>query len=103
MSLKVFSLQNNTPEEALAGMRRLIDIDHVFLVRDCYLQSNLMGPATQYQNAQGVPGVWCYFSEMSQPELAPWNYSPGTSSDSPRPLPVPEMPPVAYAHNECAS
>src|SRR5207247_7146085 len=26
VSLKVYSLQNNTPEEALAGMRRLIDV-----------------------------------------------------------------------------
>ncbi len=82
VKLKIFSLQANTPEEALAGMRRLIDVDKAFLVRDCYLESNLMGPATQYQNAQGVPGVWCYFSEMSQPALAPWNYSPGTSSDA---------------------
>jgi Periplasmic binding protein len=78
VSLKVFSLQNNTPEEALAGMRRLIDIDHVFLVRDCYLQSNLMGPAVQFENQRGVPGVWCFYSGVG-PELAPWNYAPGTN------------------------
>jgi hypothetical protein len=82
VQLKIFSLQANTPEEALAGMRRLVDVDKVFLVRDCYLESNLMGPATQYQNAQGIPGVWCYFSDMPQPQLAPWNFSPGTSSDA---------------------
>jgi len=82
VQLKIFSLQSNTPEEALAGMRRLIDVDKVFMVRDCYLESNLMGPATQYQNSAGVPGVWCYFSEMQQPQLAPWNFSPGTSSDA---------------------
>jgi hypothetical protein len=82
VKLKIFSLQSNTPEEALAGMRRLIDVDKAFLVRDCYLESNLMGPATQYQNAQGVPSVWCYFSEMSQPELSPWDFAPGTSSDA---------------------
>jgi hypothetical protein len=76
LELEVYSLQNNTPEEALAGMRRLIDVERVFAVRDCYLQSNLMGPAVQYQNQKGVPGIWCYFSEMG-PELAPWNYSPG--------------------------
>ena len=74
--LEVYSLQNQTPEEALAGMRRLIDVENVFLVRDCYLASNLLGPATQYQNQQGVPAVWCYFAEMGA-SLAPWNYSPG--------------------------
>lgn len=74
--LKIYSLQNQSPEEALAGMRRLIDVEKVFLVRDCYLQSSLMGPAAQYQNQQGVPAVWCSFSEMGS-ELAPWNYSPG--------------------------
>ena len=62
VNLDVFSLQQNSPEEALAGMRRLIDVDHVFLVRDCYLESNLMGAAVQYENQQGVPGVWCFFS-----------------------------------------
>jgi hypothetical protein len=76
LELKIYSLQNNTPEEALAAMRRLVDVEKVFLVRDCYLQSNLMGPAVQYQNQKGVPGVWCYFSEMGS-SLAPWNYSPG--------------------------
>jgi hypothetical protein len=73
----VFSLQANTPEEALAGMRRLIDVENDFLVRDCYLQSNLMGPATQYQNSKKVPGVWCFFAEMPYPDLAYWNFSPG--------------------------
>ncbi|MGH2693867.1 MAG: ABC transporter substrate-binding protein [Actinomycetota bacterium] len=77
VSVDIYSLQANTPEEALAGMRRLIDVENVFLVRDCYLQSNLMGAATQYQNAQGVPGVWCYFSEMPYPALAHWNFAPG--------------------------
>lgn len=78
VSLKIFSLQANTPEEALAGMRRLIDVENVFLVRDCYLQTSLMGPASQYQNKKGVPSVWCHFSEMPYPELAPWSYAPGT-------------------------
>ena len=78
VSLKVFSLQNNTPEEALAGMRRLIDVEHVFMVRDCYLQSNLMAAAVQYQNERGVPAVWCFYSGTG-PELAPWNYAPGTN------------------------
>lgn len=78
LSLRIFSLQANTPEEALAGMRRLIDVENVFMVRDCYLQSSLMGPANQYQNQQGVPAVWCHFSEMPYPELAPWNFGPGT-------------------------
>lgn len=78
VELKVLSLNANTQDEAAAAMRRLIDVEHVFLVRDCYLQSNLMGPATQYQNAKKVPGIWCYFSEMQYPRLAPWNYAPGT-------------------------
>lgn len=77
MTLDVFSMQANTPEEALGGMRRLIDVENVFLVRDCYLQSNLMGAAARYQNAQGVPAIWCHYSEMPFPDLAPWNFSPG--------------------------
>lgn len=77
VSLTVFSLQGNTQEEALAGMRRLIDVEKTFLARDCYLQSNLMGPATAYQNQKGVPGVWCFFSEMPYPKLATWNFAPG--------------------------
>jgi hypothetical protein len=82
IQLKIFSLQANTPEEALAGMRRLIDVDHSFLVRDCYLESNLMGPATQYQNSEQVPTVWCFFSSLPQPALAPWDFAPGTSTNA---------------------
>jgi len=78
VELKVLSLNQNTQDEAAAAMRRLIDVEHVFLVRDCYLESNLMGPATQYQNSKKVPGIWCYFSEMRYPTMAPWNYAPGT-------------------------
>jgi substrate-binding family protein len=78
VELKVLSLNQNTQDEAAASMRRLIDVDRVFLVRDCYLQSNLMGPATVYQNQNKVPGIWCYFSEMPYPRLAPYNYAPGT-------------------------
>ncbi len=77
VNLEVFSLQANTPEEALGGMRRLIDADNVFLVRDCYLQSGMMGPATEYQNARGVPGIWCHARGMPMPELDHWNLSPG--------------------------
>ncbi|MGH2723410.1 MAG: ABC transporter substrate-binding protein [Actinomycetota bacterium] len=77
VEVEVFSLQANTPEEALAGMRRLIDVEKVFLVRDCYLQDSLMGPATRYQNQQGVPGIWCHFGGMPVPSLAPWNFNPG--------------------------
>jgi len=78
VDLRILSLSQNTQDEAAAAMRRLIDVDHVFLVRDCYLETNLMGPATSYQNSQHVPGIWCYFSEWPFPSLAPWNYSPGT-------------------------
>ncbi|MCA1727479.1 MAG: ABC transporter substrate-binding protein, partial [Actinobacteria bacterium] len=77
LSLKIFSLQSSTPEEALAGMRRLIDVEKVFAVRDCYLQTSLMGPATQYQGSKGVPAIWCHYQEMPVPALAPWNFSPG--------------------------
>jgi hypothetical protein len=77
VELKVYSLQNSTPEEALAGMRRLIDVEKVFLVRDCYLQDSLMGPATRYQNSKGVPGIWCHYGQMPMPQLAPWNFNPG--------------------------
>jgi hypothetical protein len=79
ISLTIYSLSQNTDTEALGGMRRLIDQEKVFLVRDCYLQSNLMGPATQYQNQKGVPGVWCSYSGMPTPQLAKWNFSPGTN------------------------
>ena len=78
VSLKVYSLQGNTPEDALAGMRRLIDDDHVFLVRDCYLESNLMGPAVAYENSKGVPGAYCYYSDHI-PELDSWNFAPATN------------------------
>lgn len=78
IQLRAFSLQSNTDDEANAGMHRLIDVEKVFLVRDCYLQSNIMGPATTYQNQKGVPGVWCSYSGMPAPALAKWNFSPGT-------------------------
>ncbi len=78
LELKVLSLSENTQDQAAAAMRRLIDVENVFAVRDCYLQSNLMGPATQYQNRKKVPGIWCYFTEMPYPRLAPYNYAPGT-------------------------
>jgi hypothetical protein len=78
VEVKVYSLQSATPEEALAGMRRLIDVEKVFLVRDCYLQDSLMGPATAYQNSKGVPGIWCHFGGMPTPQLAKWNFNPGT-------------------------
>jgi hypothetical protein len=77
VSVDVFSLQSNTPEEVLAGMRRLIDVDHDFLVRDCYLESNLMGSAVQYENSKSVPTVWCYYANSPLPALLPWNYAPG--------------------------
>ncbi|MGH2711408.1 MAG: ABC transporter substrate-binding protein [Actinomycetota bacterium] len=78
IDVKIYSLQSATPEEALAGMRRLIDVEKVFLVRDCYLQDSLMGPATAYQNSKGVPGIWCHFGGMPTPQLARWNFNPGT-------------------------
>ena len=78
LELEIFALQANTPEEALSGMRRLIDVEKVFLVRDCYLQSNLMGPALQYSESNDVPTTYCWFSEMGL-ELAPHSFSPGTS------------------------
>jgi hypothetical protein len=78
IDVKVYSLQSATPEEALAGMRRLIDVEKVFLVRDCYLQDSLMGPATAYQNSKGVPSIWCHFGGMPTPQLAKWNFNPGT-------------------------
>lgn len=78
VSLTVLSLNQNTQDEANLAMRRLIDVEKVFLVRDCYLESNLMGPATDYQNDKKVPALWCFHSEMPYPSLAPYNWSPGT-------------------------
>lgn len=77
VELEIYSLQSSTPEEALAGMRRLIDVENVFLVRDCYLTDSVMGPATNYQNSKGVPGIWCHFGGMPVPQLAHWNFNPG--------------------------
>jgi hypothetical protein len=77
VSLDILSMQANTPEEALAHMRRHITSNKTFLVRDCYLQSNLMGPAANYGNQQGVPQIWCSYSEMPAPAMAKWNFSPG--------------------------
>lgn len=77
LDVEIYALQSSTPEEALAGMRRLIDVEKVFLVRDCYLQDSLMGPASRYQNEKGVPGVWCHFGGMPVPQLAPWTFNPG--------------------------
>lgn len=76
LELEVYSLQSSTPEEALAGMRRLIDVEKVFMVRDCYLQDSLMGPATEYQGRKGVPGVYCHYAGMPVPALAPWTFFP---------------------------
>jgi substrate-binding family protein len=78
VQLKVLSLNQNTQDETAAAMRRLIDVDKVFLVRDCYLELNITGPATQYQNAKKVPAVWCYFNDMPYPKLARYNFAPGT-------------------------
>lgn len=81
VELEIFSMQNNSPEEALAGMRRLIDGEKVFTVRDCYLQDELMGAAARYQNQEGVPAVWCHYLGMPLPELAPWTFSPGVNPE----------------------
>lgn len=78
VELKILSLNQNTQDEAAAAMRRLIDVENVFLVRDCYLQPNIMGPATDYQNRKRVPGIWCFSSGQPYPELAPYNFAPGT-------------------------
>ena len=77
VELEIYSLQSSTPEEALAGMRRLIDVENVFLVRDCYLTDSLMGPATNYQNSKGVPAIWCHYGGMPVPQLGRWNFNPG--------------------------
>src|SRR5947208_14451359 len=61
-------------------MRRLIDVNHDFLIRDCYLESNLMGAAVQYQNSKGVPAIWCS-SSSDGPQLRPWDYAPGTNTN----------------------
>ena len=71
-----YSAQNNTPEEALAGMRRLIDVEKVFLVRDCYLPVEPDGAGDSVSEPEGCAGDLVDFSEWGA-ALAPWNYSPG--------------------------
>jgi hypothetical protein len=90
VSLTIYSLNDQTDTGALAGMQRLIAQEHVFLVRDCYLQTNLMGSmkpghesgAVKYQNENKVPGVWCFSSNDDLPALAPWNFAPGVDPDN---------------------
>ncbi len=78
VNLEIASISSDSEDDALQAMRRLVDVENAFLVRDCYLQSSLMGPAHGYAERNGVTTTWCYPESLPQPELAQHTWSPGT-------------------------
>lgn len=78
VDLKIASISSDSEDDALQAMRRLVDVEKAFLVRDCYLQSSLMGPAHGYAERNGVTTFWCYPESLPQPELAPHTWALGT-------------------------
>ncbi|MPY78484.1 MAG: ABC transporter substrate-binding protein [Actinophytocola sp.] len=78
VDLKIASISSDSEDDALQAMRRLVDVENAFLVRDCYLQSSLMGPAHGYAERNDVTTTWCYPESLPQPELAPHTWSLGT-------------------------
>ncbi|MPZ00083.1 MAG: ABC transporter substrate-binding protein [Actinophytocola sp.] len=78
VNLEIASISSDSEDDALQAMRRLVDVEKAFLVRDCYLQSSLMGPAHGYAERNDVTTTWCYPESLPQPELAPHTWSLGT-------------------------
>jgi ABC-type branched-subunit amino acid transport system substrate-binding protein len=78
VELKIAAISSDSEDDALQAMRRLVDVENAFLVRDCYLQSSLMGPAHDYAERNGVTTFWCYPESIPQPELAPHTWALGT-------------------------
>lgn len=78
VNLEIASISSDSEDDALQAMRRLVDVEKSFLVRDCYLQSSLMGPAHSYAERNDVTTTWCYPESLPQPELAPHTWSLGT-------------------------
>jgi ABC-type branched-subunit amino acid transport system substrate-binding protein len=78
VQLEIAAIASDSEDDALQAMRRLVDVEKAFLVRDCYLQSSLMGPAHDYAERNGVTTVWCYPESLPQPSLAPHTWAVGT-------------------------
>lgn len=76
--LEIAAISSDSEDDVLAAMRRLIDVDKVFLVRDCYLQASLMGPGHAYAEDRGITTYQCYPESLPQPALAPHTFAPGT-------------------------
>lgn len=77
VQLEIAAISSDSEDDALQAMRRLVDVEEVFLVRDCYLQSSLMGPAHDYAERNGVTTFWCYPESLPVPELAPHTWALG--------------------------
>ncbi|MQA61834.1 MAG: ABC transporter substrate-binding protein, partial [Actinophytocola sp.] len=78
VDLKIASISSDSEDDALQAMRRLINVEKAFLIRDCYLQSSLMGPAHGYAERNGVTSFHCYPESLPQPELAAHTWALGT-------------------------
>lgn len=80
VQLEIAAISSDSEDDALAAMRRLADVEEVFLVRDCYLQASLMGPAHDYAERSGVTTYWCFPESLPQPQLAPHTWAIGTAT-----------------------
>lgn len=79
VKLEIASISSESEDDVLQAMRRLIDVEDVLLVRDCYLQASLMGPGHAYAEDNGVITYHCYPQSLPQPELAPHTWALGTA------------------------
>lgn len=79
VKLEIASISSESEDDVLQAMRRLIDVQDVLLVRDCYLQASLMGPGHAYAEDNGVITYHCYPQSLPQPELAPHTWALGTA------------------------
>jgi ABC-type branched-subunit amino acid transport system substrate-binding protein len=78
VDLQIAAIASDSEDDALQAMRRLVDVEQAFLVRDCYLQASLMGPAHDYAERNAVTTFHCYPESLPQPELAPHTWAVGT-------------------------
>ena len=77
VELRIASISSDSEDDVLQAMRRLVDVEKPFLVRDCYLTSALLGPAHDYAERNGVTKFWCFPESLPQPELAPHSFAIG--------------------------
>ncbi len=81
VKLEIAAISSDSEDDVLAAMRRLVDVEKVLLVRDCYLQASLMGPAHNYAERNGVITSWCFPESLRQPQLMTHTWAPGMSSE----------------------